>query len=285
MRRTRDHDAQVLRLLALDPAWSPPPTSPSSSPPPSSLTAVEGGEAGDAGRTWRPPAAVTGALVVCIAVAVGAGLRLALPSTTTTDVVPPRATAVSARPLAAAGRSGQPSGAATATPLSAASGADGARAAVVPGAPGSGGPVVHVVGRVVRPGLLRLPAGARVADALAAAGGPAPGADVDAVNLARPLTDGEQLRIPARGEAPPPSPGSLSGPAEPSRGDGAGAVDLNAADVAALDALPGIGPVTAGRILDYRRSHGPFRSVDQLAEVPGIGERTLDQLRPLVRVP
>lgn len=146
--------------------------------------------------------------------------------------------------------------------------------------------VISVVGRVNRPGLVRLVDGARVADALDAAGGAAPGTDLLALNLARKLSDGEQLLV---GVAPPPG-APVEGGVQAALGaatGGAGpgsAVDLNAATVEQLDALPGIGPVTAQRILDWRAAHGRFTSVDQLREVNGIGESKFAKLKDLVRV-
>jgi competence protein ComEA len=138
---------------------------------------------------------------------------------------------------------------------------------------------VHVAGRVHHPGLVRLPAGSRVQDAITAAGGPAAGADLDAVNLARKLTDGEQVRVPGPGDpAPPPEPGAATTPGTPSA-----PLDLNTATVEQLDTLPGVGEVTAGRIVAYRSAH-PFTSVDELLEVPGIGQRRFDQLKDLVTV-
>jgi competence protein ComEA len=136
---------------------------------------------------------------------------------------------------------------------------------------------VHVAGRVRRAGLVRLPAGSRVVDAIRAAGGIAPGADLDAVNLARRLVDGEQIKVPARGQAvAAPPPGTPGAPA-------AGPLDLNTATAEQLDALPGVGEVTAGRIVAYRTAH-PFTSVDELLEVPGIGQRRFEQLKDLVTV-
>ena len=138
---------------------------------------------------------------------------------------------------------------------------------------------VHVAGRVRHPGLVRLPAGSRVQDAIRAAGGPAAGADLDAVNLARKLTDGEQVLVPGPGDPPPPpSPGTPSTPGAP-----AAPLDLNTATVEQLDTLPGVGEVTAGRIVAYRTAH-PFTAVDELLEVPGIGQRRFDQLKDLVTV-
>jgi competence protein ComEA len=137
---------------------------------------------------------------------------------------------------------------------------------------------VHVAGRVRRPGLVRLAAGSRVLDAVRAAGGTTPGADLDAVNLARKLVDGEQVRIPARGQAAP----AAAAPAGTSAGQ-AGPLDLNTATAEQLDTLPGVGEVTAGRIVAYRTAH-PFTSVDELLEVPGIGQRRFEQLKDLVTV-
>ncbi|WP_102510450.1 helix-hairpin-helix domain-containing protein [Sanguibacter massiliensis] len=138
------------------------------------------------------------------------------------------------------------------------------------------GLVVHVVGRVARPGVVTLAAGARVADAVEAAGGLRRDADVTHVNLARPVADGEQILVPRRGEdPPPPSPGTSTVP---------GKVDLNAADVAALDALPGIGPVLAQRIVDHREQHGPFPDVASLSDVSGIGPALERKLADLVTV-
>jgi competence protein ComEA len=139
---------------------------------------------------------------------------------------------------------------------------------------------VHVAGRVRRPGLVRLPAGSRVQDAVRAAGGATPGADLDAINLARKLTDGEQVRVPAPGDpAPPPDPATPGGagttPSAP--------LDLNTATLEQFDTLPGVGEVTANRIIAYRSAH-PFTDVDELLEVPGIGQRRFDQLKDLVTV-
>ena len=135
---------------------------------------------------------------------------------------------------------------------------------------------MHVAGRVRRPGLVRLPAGSRVHDAIRAAGGVTAGADLDAINLARKLTDGEQIRVPAPGDpAAPPGPAATPG--------GPAALDLNTATLEQLDALPGVGEVTANRIITYRSAH-PFTTVDELLEVPGIGQRRFDQLKDLVTV-
>ena len=133
--------------------------------------------------------------------------------------------------------------------------------------------VVHVVGAVRRAGLFRLREGARVADALARAGGPTRKADLSAVNLAAPLADGQQVVVPRRG---PTGAATVGAPAAGSK------VSLGIATVEQLDELPGIGPVTAQKIVDWRAAHGPFRSVEDLDDVPGIGPARVEQLRDLV---
>jgi competence protein ComEA len=135
--------------------------------------------------------------------------------------------------------------------------------------------VVHVVGAVRRGGLFRLPEGARVADALARAGGPTAKADLTAVNLAAPLVDGQQVVVPRRGPQGAAATGA-TGAATGAR------VSLAVATVDQLDELPGVGPVTAQKIVDWRTTHGPFRSVDDLDAVPGIGPARIEQLRDLV---
>jgi competence protein ComEA len=144
--------------------------------------------------------------------------------------------------------------------------------------------VVHVVGAVRRPGLLRLREGARVADAVARAGGATKGADLAALNLAAPLVDGVQVLVPRRAESvgtEAPSADPATSPASPYAG-AAGKPSLATATADELDELPGVGPITAQKILDYRAAHGPFRSVDDLDAVPGIGPARIDQLRDLV---
>jgi competence protein ComEA len=144
--------------------------------------------------------------------------------------------------------------------------------------------VVHVAGKVRRPGVVRLPAGSRVIDAVEAAGGAVPAARLASLNLARVLTDGEQVRV---GLAPAEPTGGLSD-LVPGTGVGAGedgvTVDLNRASAAELEELPGVGPVLAGRIVSYRDENGPFRSIDQLIEVPGIGPAVLSGLADRARI-
>jgi len=137
--------------------------------------------------------------------------------------------------------------------------------------------VVDVVGAVRRPGLYRLEQGARIADAVSRAGGATPKADLALINLAALLADGEQVVVPRRGTA---VPGVTAGaaPGAPATGP----VHLSTATLEQLDSLPGIGPVTAQKIIDYRQKHGAFTSVDELDAVPGIGPARLDQLKDLV---
>jgi competence protein ComEA len=135
--------------------------------------------------------------------------------------------------------------------------------------------VVHVVGAVRAPGLYQLDEGSRVDDAIREAGGPKGKAALELVNLAAPVADGQQVVVPLRGAGGPAAPGS------PAAATG-GKVHLNSATLEDLDALPGIGPVTAQKILDYRAAHGAFQSVDELDAVPGIGPARMAQLKPLV---
>ena len=139
--------------------------------------------------------------------------------------------------------------------------------------------VVDVAGAVRRPGLYRLAQGSRIADALTRAGGATARAAVDGVNLAAPLVDGEQVVVPLR---VPGGGAAAVSPAGSSPGASSGPVSLSAATVEQLDALPGIGPVTAQKIVDYRTEHGAFHSVEELDAISGIGPAKLDQLQGLV---
>ncbi|WP_442929916.1 helix-hairpin-helix domain-containing protein [Micromonospora sp. WMMC241] len=182
-----------------------------------------------------------------------------------------RPTAEPVRPVAPAGEA--PAGAATQ-----------AAGVVTEAAPAAstGQVVVAVAGKVRRPGLVRLPAGARLADAVEAAGGALPGVDVALLNPARKVTDGELILVGVTAPPGPVAPGPAAGGAP--GGPAAGPVNLNTATLAQLDALPGVGPVLAQRILDHREQHGGFRSVSDLRQVEGIGDARYEQLKELVTV-
>ena len=232
-------------------------------------------------RVSGPAAAALGMALVVLVAAVVLGVRVAWAKASS---APER---VGSSAVSAGG------GSALASRASTPSGFDSQAMAGGTGGPGGvpSGPqqlVVHVVGQVKRPGVVLLRPGARVRDAVAKAGGTLPGADLAAVNLARVVVDGEQVRVPRPGEAVS-APGAAS-----SRADGAGAaggaggvgglVNLNTASGSALEELPGVGPVLAQRIIDWRTEHGRFTSVDELAEVSGIGEKMFAQLQGKVTV-
>jgi competence protein ComEA len=183
-------------------------------------------------------------------------------------------------------------------PVDGSSGAAGGGAPGGPSAPLPSTPpitaTVHVAGQVASPGVYAVLAGGRVADAVLAAGGTSAEADLEQLNLAARVSDGERIFVPKKGEpvpavvaGAPPAGGTGAAP-----GGGAGAakgapatpLDLNTATGEQLEALPGVGPATSKAILAYRASHGRFRSVTELLEVPGIGPAKLEALRPMVRV-
>lgn len=137
--------------------------------------------------------------------------------------------------------------------------------------------VVHAAGAVLRPGVYRVAAGSRVNDVVTAAGGPAPDADLDQLDLAAKVGDGDRVYVPRRGEA-------AGTPGAGASGVVGAPLDLNRATIEQLDALPGVGPATARAIVDWRTRHGRFRSVQDLLDVPGIGPAKLDRLRPMVTV-
>jgi competence protein ComEA len=203
-----------------------------------------------AGSAWRVGAWVVAVVVVVVAATVGFG-------TGSPDTPLP--------PLGSAGIG-------TADPV------DGEGAAPVPGAV-----TVHVSGAVAAPGLVTLRGEARVADAVAAAGGATRNADLAAINLAAPIHDADHVHVPTLGDSGNPEGGPAGG------GDGSGAtsggIDLNGATVAELEELPGVGPVLAERIAAYRDEHGPFAAVEDLLDVPGIGEGKLAMLRDSVAAP
>lgn len=238
-----------------------------------------------------PRAAVFGLALVVLVAALGFGVRVAWArSASSPQVVAPGPAGPSMSALATRG----PAHAALASS---------------PTASGGGGPpaqvTVHVVGEVRAAGVLTLPQGSRVADAVAKAGGARPSADLGTVNLARLLVDGEQVRIPKPGEVLPPQEvvsggaggaagghGVATGSAASAGGGGAaggaagagGLVNLNTATASEFETLPGVGPVLASRIVDWRTEHGRFANVDELAEVSGIGEKIFAQLQSKVTV-
>ena len=212
--------------------------------------------------------AVLGVLVLLVAAAVVLGVRVAWARS-------------SAQPQPVAAAAHGPPGGLVARTVPAAFASTGAA-----GLPTTAGVLlVHVVGQVRRPGVVRLPPGSRVLDAVQAAGGATSSADLNHLNLARPVADGEQIVVLKPGESIPAGgvPGS-AGQGSTTAGSAGGLVDLNTADASALDSLPGVGPVIAQRILDWRTQHGRFSSVDELGEVSGIGDKLLAQIRPKVRV-
>lgn len=236
--------------------------------------------------------AVLGVIAVGLAVAVVLGVRLAIATAAA------RPTAV----VTADPAGGQVTGATATTPNAAgvvpgasATGAPTSAPAVAQGSPQSASSpagaalVVYVAGRVRHPGVVRLPAGSRVQDALRAAGGALAGSDLVGINLAQPLVDGEQVLVARAGQASSASAtgvggGASAGSAGSSAGGALGSsrVSLNSADAGGLDALPGVGPVLAQRIVDWRTAHGRFSSVDELDEVSGIGDKLLAEIRPHV---
>jgi competence protein ComEA len=169
--------------------------------------------------------------------------------------------------------------------------AGGGSSAVTVGATGAGTATVHVVGAVRHPGVYRLRSGLRVQDAIRRAGGAGSGADLQAINLAAKLSDAQQVVVPRQAAVGPPPGGSGAAPpgAPASAGAASGAttgppISLNSATAEQLDTLDGVGPATAQKILEYRAQHGGFRSVDDLAQVSGIGPKRLEALRGRVVV-
>lgn len=143
---------------------------------------------------------------------------------------------------------------------------------------------VHAAGAVLRPGVVEVPPGARVVDVVAAAGGPTPEADLNQINLAELVTDGERVYIPRSGEVVPAITSPSGVASKPGSTDANTVVNLNDASESELETLPGVGPATAKAIVDYRSQHGRFRSVDDLLNVRGIGPAKLEQIKPYARV-
>jgi competence protein ComEA len=238
---------------------------------------------------WQVPgrAALGIGLLAVLAVVVVVLLQLRGASSGT--VLSQPVSAVAASPAAAFGASGAPP-----TPAEGYSSA----AAVSAASPSAAGQSsagmfrVYVVGQVRRPQVVSLAPGSRVEDAVDAAGGATERADLTVMNLARPVVDGERIVVPRPGQklatadpVPVPAATAAGGAAGAAGGSAPGTpVDLNTATVADLDALPGVGPVLAGRIVEWRQQNGGFKTVDDLGEVSGIGDATLAKLRPLVRV-
>jgi competence protein ComEA len=159
------------------------------------------------------------------------------------------------------------------------------QAAASPSPSPTGTVIVHVAGWVHHPGVYELRLGQRVIDALKMAGGARPGADLTSINLAALLTDAEQIVIGKKGAVlASGSSGTSTGGGSAGTGSGGGLVDINTATLDQLEALPHIGPALGQRIIDYREEHGPFASVDDLNNVSGIGDKTMEDLRPLVTV-
>jgi competence protein ComEA len=254
-------------------------------------------------RTWRdriddlaagghsPGRLLAAACAVTIAAVVG--WRLLAPPAPPPEMELPFAEQ-SARPDEPAAPGAAPPAAAGEAPAGASAAESGAALPSTAGAPAGGGAggevVVHVVGAVEAPGVQRLPVGARVIDAIDAAGGASPDADLGRINLAAVLADGQQVYVLRPGETPPlPPPGAGAAGLGGSGGSGApggtgGLVDINTASAAQLEELPGVGPTTAAAIISHRDQHGPFASVDDLLDVRGIGEAKLEQLRDLATV-
>jgi competence protein ComEA len=210
------------------------------------------------GRTVGPSVVVAGAVVVAVAVvAIGATLFLTGGAATSRG-----ADVALSLPRADRGEGSTSSGRASPTTT-------------------SGELHVHAAGAVAQPGVVTVPGGSRVTDGVAAAGGPAPDADLDQINLAAPVSDGERVYVPRRGETVLAATGSGSGGGAAASD---GIVNINSADAATLESLPGVGPATAQAIIDYRTQHGRFRSVDDLLNVRGIGPSKLSQIKPHARV-
>ncbi len=264
-------------------------------------------------RSWRdhasafaesldlsPPRLVLG--LVALAVAALVAWRLLAPADPAPEMELPYASASSAGPEGtggAGGAGGDAAGGSSSSAVAAGSSIPGGSSGATPAASGSTVPtevVVHVAGAVRSPGVQHLPGGARVVDAVDAAGGANPDADLARINLAAPLQDGQQIYVLRVGETPPTPVGPSGGTSSALAGGSAGSsgsptgsatgqpVNINMASADELDTLPGVGPTTAEAIIAYREQNGPFTSVDQLLDVRGIGDAKLEQLRDLVTI-
>lgn len=234
-------------------------------------------------RRPRRAAVAPRAAILLGAVLIGLALLLALRTVLAAPGGP-----AAAGPVTSAGASGSGGSTIAASALAEPGGGPGSAAAhssaelvsgPSAGSSGTGGLLVHVAGAVGAPGVVSLPEGARVVDAIEAAGGAREDADTDQLNLARPVVDGEQVRVPVVGEvleAASPGPQASS---TASGGSGAGPINVNTATASELEALPGIGPALAERIVSHREANGPFKSLDDLTDVPGIGKAKLEALR------
>ena len=175
-----------------------------------------------------------------------------------------------------------------ASPSDGGAAAAGGGAAAVPAASPAPDVLVYVCGAVRSPGVVRLPTGARVTDALELAGGPTAKAELAAVNLAAPVTDGQQILVPEKGAsavAPAAGPSSSSGLGAASGAASSGAlININTASLEELDALDGVGPSTAQKIIDYRTENGGFKTVDEIKEVPGIGDAKFAAMKDSITV-
>lgn len=244
--------------------------------------------AGIDGRAARAMGAAAVIVVLATVVAVWWNRPAATP-------VPPLPAVASARESTEDPGSAGESATSVEAPTDASAGSVGPSGTAVSPAPAA--VVVSVVGLVERPGVVTLAGGARVADAVAAAGGPSPNADTLSLNLARPVADGEQIVVGVMAADPGPlasavitgaAAGTTPGPPGSTQSPGSGSIpavgplSLTTASPAELETLPGVGPVTAAAIVQWRTDNGPFSSVEQLAEVPGIGPARLSKLQPLV---
>ena len=241
---------------------------------------------GDPGAWFRPTSTELVGLVALLAGSLLASAMLWWSATTRPDTLPPATAAGSADAGAA--------GPVAVTPQRQADGSAVALEAPASGEPSAGASdgreqadhlTVHLTGAVSHPGLVTLPPGARVGDAVALAGGLAPEAAVAHVNLARRLSDGEHVHVPLQRDVGTLRPSGAPGPSSDPATAPLPPVDLNRASEAELERLPGIGPARARAIVAHREEHGPFEVPGELREVPGIGERTFQSLAPLVAVP